>query len=152
MKPDKKPKKRCALFCDSAVDDAGLKPSEFRVLCHVGRRGDCYAAVQTIASHCQLNADTVRKCLKKLVKMGWLMAKPQVGNTTLYKVNHTKILDNKKDTPPENKGGHPYENKGGHPYENKGDKSNPIKSIQLNEGNQNEKKKNRYRNACYEAD
>ena len=127
----------CALFIHSIVDEAGLKPSEFRVLCHVARRGECFATVATTAEKCRLHPDTVRKSFRKLRKMNWLVAFERTGRTTVYRVNHAAILKSvqHKDTshPYENNGGVPHESDGGLPPEISGAKGNPHKLIQLNE-------------------
>jgi len=112
------------IFVHSALDDAGLSPSEFRVFAHVSRRGKCWAAVKTIAEHCRIHPDTARKCLKSLVERNFLLRETRRAKPTIYEVNHGYILKNypiqNKGQPYENKGGQPYENKGGQPYENKG--------------------------------
>ena len=40
-----------------------------------------------------MNPDTVRKALKKLVQEGLLTAQYRKGETTLYGVNHSKIIN-----------------------------------------------------------
>jgi hypothetical protein len=90
-----------------------------------------------------MNPDTVRKALKGLVQGGLVTAQYRKGETTIYKVNHSKIINEplpkegstptgKDGVPPsQNKVAHPSEKKGGHPYENRGDKVYPTKSIPL---------------------
>lgn len=75
----------------SALDDAGLSAHEFRVLLTVCRRhGDgsngqkCTAGVDLISKTCRIYPDTVRKILKRLVMLGWLVAIPRSGATTIY--------------------------------------------------------------------
>ena len=98
-----------AIFIHAAVDDANLTPAQFRVLCHVGRRGECYEAVANMATHCRLHADTVRKALKELVQLGWLHRQRRTGTTSIYEVCHSKIREH----PIGNKGRGAYEKKGG---------------------------------------
>lgn len=78
-------------FVHHVLDDADLSPSEFRVLMHICRRcGNmangrrCEACVETMAETCHLRPNTVRKCLKNLVALGWLSAVKRNGATTIY--------------------------------------------------------------------
>jgi len=104
-----------AIFIHAAVDEAGLTAAQFRVLCHVGRRGECYEAVANMATHCRLHADTVRKSLKELVRLGWLHRQQRTGTTSIYEVCHSKIRE------------HPIGNRGSTPCEIEGGKVYPIK-------------------------
>ena len=82
-----------AIFIHAAVDDAGLTPAQFRVLCHVGRRGACFESVGNMAARCRLHADTVRRSLKELVRLGWLSRQLRPGTTNIYEVTHLKIRE-----------------------------------------------------------
>ena len=111
-----------AIFIHAAVDDAGLTPAQFRVLCRVGRRGTCWESVGNMATHCRLHADTVRKSLKELVRLGWLSRQLRPGTANLYEVNHRKIREY-----PLGKGGRgDYEKEGGEVYPTE---VNPNKDI-----------------------
>ena len=113
-----------ALFIHAAVDDAMLSTAQFRVLCHVSRRGECYACVRRMAKTCRLHADTVRKALKELVKLGWLSPpKYRTGQTTVYTVNHSKI----REYPYAKSGTGAMDNERGGGYEIEGDKVYPNK-------------------------
>ena len=112
-----------AIFIHAAVDEAGLTPAQFRVLCHVGRRGECYEAVANMATHCRLHADTVRKSLKELVRLGWLHRQQRTGTTSIYEVCHSKIREH----PIGNRGSTPCEIEGGEGCGNEGAKVYPIK-------------------------
>jgi hypothetical protein len=135
-----------AAFIHGNLDDFGLRPHTFRVLCHVARRGQCFASIASIANTCRINADTVRKALKLLVQAKLLNVQYRKGQTNIYKVNHLQILNEplrkEGSTPYEKKGVHPYEKKGVHPYEKRGGKVNPSKSIPLSKGHQVESKMN----------
>jgi len=132
-----------AIFIHCNLDDWGLRPTVFRVLCHVARRGDCHASVQTISKVCCIHKDTVRKALKELVNSGLLFSKYRQGATTKYMVNHSKIINapprKEGSTPCERNGVPPSEKKGGHPYESKGGKVYPTKSIPLSKSPSNMK-------------
>jgi DNA-binding MarR family transcriptional regulator len=60
----------CRPFIPASLDDFGLTPPQFRVLCHLHRRagsnGDCYPAAHSIAKTCKIHRDTVWKCIKEL--------------------------------------------------------------------------------------
>jgi DNA-binding transcriptional ArsR family regulator len=132
-----------AIFIHSNLDEWGLRPHPYRVICHVARRGECFGSVCTIAEICRMHADTVRKALKELVNAGLLIAQYRQGMTTIYRVDHQRIIngpprkegstpyEKQGDPPSTNKGVHPSGNKGGDPYENEGDKVYPIKVIPL---------------------
>ena len=131
------------LFIHCNLDDCGLRPHPFRVLCHVARRGKCFASVPTIATICRIHADTVRKALKELVQERLLIAQYRQGMTTIYRVNHQRIIngsprkegstpyEKKGDLPCGNDGAVPPEKKVGDPSEKQGDKVYPIKDIPL---------------------
>ena len=128
-----------AAFIHGNLDDLGLRPHPFRVYCHVARRGNCFASVATIAKTCRMNPDTVRKALKGLVNVGLLTAQYRKGETTLYAVNHSKIISGPLpkggSTPSEKNGVPPSTNKVGHPYEKRGGKVYPTKDIPLSKEN-----------------
>lgn len=76
-------------FIHSRLDDYGLTPAQFRVYCHICRRSNgaehpAWASVDTMASVCKLHARTVRRALKDLVKLGFLLAENRPGRTTHY--------------------------------------------------------------------
>jgi hypothetical protein len=71
-------------FIPSILDDAGLLASEFRVYCHISRRGQCFGTINDICEHCRLNEHTVRKALSKLLKLGAIFKEERPGRTTLY--------------------------------------------------------------------
>jgi hypothetical protein len=61
------------VFIPIALDEAGLKPREFRVFCHVARHNEeCFESVATIARVCVMHRGTVQSALKVLVKRGLL--------------------------------------------------------------------------------
>jgi DNA-binding MarR family transcriptional regulator len=75
------------------IDEEGLKPSEFRVFCHVLRRGSgkdgygwCIESVPNQAKVCKLSPNTVRKCLQKLVKLGLIESRPKHLHPTRYRI------------------------------------------------------------------
>jgi DNA-binding transcriptional regulator YhcF (GntR family) len=82
-----------AIFIQSSLDEWGLRPHAFRVLCHVARRGKCFAGVPTTAKTCRMHTDMVRKAFRELVQAGLLTAQYRSEMTTLYRVNHHKVIN-----------------------------------------------------------
>jgi hypothetical protein len=81
-----KPKKKYNVFIHSKLDKAGLNTSEFRVLCHVARRGECFETVKSISKHCRITEPTVRRSLQSLTNQRFLIREQRTGRTTLYEV------------------------------------------------------------------
>jgi DNA-binding MarR family transcriptional regulator len=67
------------------LDDAGLRPSVFRVYCRVQRRGDCFEGLENIAEACHLRRVTVQTALKELVRIGLITAEFRSGKQTIYR-------------------------------------------------------------------
>jgi hypothetical protein len=77
------------VFIHSRLDDYGLSPAEFRVYCHMARRGGrdyAFPAINKIARVCRLHPQTVRQALHFLVKQGLLIRQERPGRTTLYRI------------------------------------------------------------------
>lgn len=70
-------------FIPSKLDEAGLPANQFRVLCHLWRRGETYSNAATIAKVCRLKRDTVFGILSDLEESGFIRRKPRPGQTTL---------------------------------------------------------------------
>jgi hypothetical protein len=54
------------LFILGKIDDYGLTCAEFRLLCHIARRGDCWASLPSIATTCRMNLKTAKRAIKSL--------------------------------------------------------------------------------------
>ena len=67
----------------SWLDEAGLSPTQFRVACHIWRRGRTYSNVATIGKVCRLKRDTVFDALADLEKAGLIHRQSRPGQTTL---------------------------------------------------------------------
>lgn len=129
-------------FIPASLDDAGLKPTEFRVYCAILRRGECFESVPKIAQRCHMHRDTVWAALKSLEARGAVVKTSRPGHTTLLTalpVNlwtqasgnegpaETKGYPSKPgDTQPLNSATTQPEIRGSHPAETKGYKGNPI--------------------------
>jgi len=76
-------------FIHSQLDDFGLKPSEFRVYCHVARRDGnegAWSSVAKMARVCRLHPQTVRRALRTLTEHRLLEREVRHGETTVYRV------------------------------------------------------------------
>jgi hypothetical protein len=70
-------------FIPAWLDDANLTPAQFRVLCHIFRRGDSFSNAATIAKTCRLKRDTVFEALSILETAGFIKRTSRPGQTTL---------------------------------------------------------------------
>ena len=75
------------LFVHGAVDDYGFSLAEFRVLCAIARRGECYEGVPRLARRCRINRDTAWAALKVLTACGCIQRQARFGRTTLLRLN-----------------------------------------------------------------
>jgi len=76
-------------FIHSQLDDYGLKPSEFRVYCHITRRDGnegAWSSVAKMARVCRLHPQTVRRVLRTLTEHRLLEREVRHGETTVYRV------------------------------------------------------------------
>lgn len=70
-------------FIPAWLDDTGLSVSQFRVLSHIYRRGECTSSGATIASICRMKRDTVFKVLNELEAVGLIRRRPRPGQSTV---------------------------------------------------------------------
>jgi DNA-binding transcriptional ArsR family regulator len=71
------------------LDDAGLRPASFRVLCRVARRDGkdgCFESIPLMAKGCRLKESTVREALKDLIEAGLIEANRRDGETTVHRI------------------------------------------------------------------
>ena len=66
------------------LDDANLRPQEFRVFCHVCNQGRCEWTLEQIAMVCRMRRKTVQRALKDLEKRSLIMKFTRPGYTNLY--------------------------------------------------------------------
>jgi hypothetical protein len=71
-------------FIPSWLDDAELTATEFRVLCHVARRGKCTASLGSMSAICRLRRPTIQRALTSLLGRGAITKDQRVGRTCLY--------------------------------------------------------------------
>lgn len=74
-------------FIPSYLDDAGLTPSQFRLVCRVSRRGNCFESIANMAKGCGLAINTLKTNLPRLVAMRVLSKTTRVGATSIYSIN-----------------------------------------------------------------
>jgi hypothetical protein len=70
-------------FIPSELDESGLPANQFRVLCHLWRRGETYSNAATIAKTCRLKRNTVFEVLADLESAGFIRRNRRPGQTTL---------------------------------------------------------------------
>ena len=113
-------------FIPAALDDAGLTPAQFRVLCRISRRGICNEAVPNIAAGCGLCENTVWRALKDLLALQMIARESRHGQTSFYSVAPLESwkqpapsngVPQKKRYPFKRGGGTPFEGVGGTPFE-----------------------------------
>ena len=81
------------VYISSRLDEAGLSMAEFRVLCHIARRGaSCTSSVATMAQICRASQKTVREVLKRLVDKGFVTRLDRTGKSTVYRIGNTAPL------------------------------------------------------------
>ena len=138
----KLPGKTSLPFIPRQMDDAGLTPAQFRIVCRVSRRGACSESVGNMAKGCRLAVNTVKKVLPFLVSSNVLSKEKRTGQTSIFRIKSPaqwRIEPSPKDTPapkttkgvkwaiPQTKG-HPS-----HLAQKTPHKGSPIKAIPLRE-------------------
>ena len=51
------------LYVGSAIDDAGLSPAQFRILCRVARRGICWESISNMSKSLKIGLRQIRQAL-----------------------------------------------------------------------------------------
>ena len=78
-------------FIHSMLDDYGLDAPQFRVVCRIARRGDCFESIPNIAKGCRLNEKTVKAAIKFSVEQKIVSREYRTGNTCLIKINPVSL-------------------------------------------------------------
>jgi len=81
------------LFVGSAVDDGGLDPFEFRVLCRIARRGDCTESLANIARGTRMGANRCREAIRALVGRGLVEREDLVGVGMKLRAHPSRISE-----------------------------------------------------------
>lgn len=83
MKFEDEPPKNL-IFIHSAIDEAGLDVYEFRLLCHIARRGRCFASLSTTAEICQMSIRKAQSTIKSLLEKKLIEEHRRDGRTNVY--------------------------------------------------------------------
>ena len=140
-------------FIPAALDDADLTPHEFRVFCHVARRGECLASIGKMSDDTGVSEPTLRKALKTLRSASMVEREKRPGTTNKHRTvppdrwdlsvlkededmdpsqdfggRPSQDIRDPKKLPLQNLGGHPLKKLGGHPSQDFGvpSKGNPF--------------------------
>jgi hypothetical protein len=73
-------------FIPKVLDDFGFTPAQFRVICRVARRGDCFEAIPNMAAGCRLDVKTVKIVIRALTNCGVLKKQSRLGRTSIFKL------------------------------------------------------------------
>jgi hypothetical protein len=135
------PDQKHLVFVHSAIDEAGLSVSEFRVYCHLARRGTCFSTVGSIADTCKLCINTVWSALKALEDRKMIRRQHRTGLTTVITLTHpsawTPTPKNgvpQSTTHPKIEGETHPKIGGDHPPQNRGHKGNPYEVYPIKGG------------------
>jgi hypothetical protein len=79
------------IIIPAELDDAGLSPAAFRILCHLIRRGaaqesGAWGSVKNMASLCKMDLERVKISLKDLIESGWIERISRPGFTSIYRL------------------------------------------------------------------
>ncbi|MGI8602738.1 MAG: helix-turn-helix domain-containing protein [Verrucomicrobiales bacterium] len=78
-------------FIPAEVDDAGLPPLEFRLLCTLARRrgsnGEAWPSVTTMANTCGMSRSSVIRHLAALAKRGAVVREHRRGRSDIFKLS-----------------------------------------------------------------
>ena len=130
-------------FIHSEMNEFGFTATQFRVLCHISSRGECWQSAHNSARVCRMNEDTFWKAVNILESIEVIKRTKRHGLTSVFTVNPFRLWkrpDGKQGTPeksmrrPDSATG---TRKTGdtHPAENRGHKLNNRELDPMNETN-----------------
>lgn len=73
-------------FIPSTLDDFGFTAAQFRSVCRVARRGDCYESIPKMAAGCRLDIKTMKTVIRTLTSCGVLEKEPRQGRTSIFRL------------------------------------------------------------------
>lgn len=73
-------------FIPRFLDDFGFTPAEFRIVCRISRRGDCFESIPNIAAGCKLSVKTVKAVIPALTNRGVLVKVSRRGRTSIFRL------------------------------------------------------------------
>jgi len=120
-------------FIPASLDDLPLTPNQFRIVCHIARRGDCYESVPNMAKHCGISPNTIWSILKHLEACKIIVRARRPGQTSLFAITDEAewMPPTPIQTVPTKTVHHPPPELVCHPPQSSGHKGNPIKAIPL---------------------
>lgn len=131
------PKEKPSAFIHSELDDFGLTTLQFRVFCHIvrrGERGTAFPGLPSMAAVCKVGVTSVRSALKELTRMKLIGVKSRPGTSNVYTINErSKWIPAKSATPSKSKRATPTESE-------RSPLQNPIEEGNPKEGNPKEGK------------
>jgi hypothetical protein len=71
-------------FIPGWLDDAGLTAAQFRVFCHLSRRGNCYESLGAMSRCCHMRRPTIQAALKDLLNLTAIIKEKRTGQTSIY--------------------------------------------------------------------
>ena len=74
------------LFIHSELDDYGLTPDEFRIVCRIARRGECTESAKGMADGCKIGERTVRLVLRTLATANIIEEEERSGQSTIRRI------------------------------------------------------------------
>lgn len=78
-------------FIHSAMNEFGFTPAQFRVLCHISSRGECWQSARNTARVCRMNEDTVWAAIKFLESIDVIKRTRRFGQTSILAVNPFRL-------------------------------------------------------------
>src|ERR1039457_1685986 len=81
-------------FIPSWLDDAKLDPYEFRLYCHILRRGECYESVRKMVSRVGMRRWGIVAALSRLVSKGFVRRRESLGQPSIL----TAAIDSTQQT------------------------------------------------------
>jgi DNA-binding MarR family transcriptional regulator len=86
-------------FIHADLDLYGLNPYQFRIYCHIARRGQCYSSLKTIANICKMSVRKTQYCLKELEELDLISKVIREGKTDIYELtDRSEWVESKEST------------------------------------------------------
>lgn len=120
-------------FIPSWLDDFGFTAAQFRILCRVARRGDCFESIPKMAAGCRLSVKTVKAVIRTLTSCGVFEKQPRQGQTSIFKLAPFSQWQqpSPKGTPGVNWPATQPKGQPGYPVQNTSHKGNPTEGTSM---------------------
>ena len=73
-------------YINGRLDDYGLTLIQFRIYCHIARRGECFENADTMAELCRVNRCSIWPALQFLTERNLIKRESRPGRTTILRV------------------------------------------------------------------